>query len=74
MASANGTLYCGAKIDFVDIDPQTLNLCPKALETKLKQAAKTKKLPKILVPVHLCGNPATWKPSANFPLNTVSLL
>ena len=55
VASANCALYCGAKVDFVDIDPQTYNLCPKALEKKLIQAKKQGRLPKIVVPVHLCG-------------------
>lgn len=55
VASANCALYCGAKVDFVDIDPRTYNLCPKALEKKLIQAKKEGKLPKIVVPVHLCG-------------------
>lgn len=55
VASANCGLYCGAQIDFVDIDPHTYNLCPKALEQKLVEAEKTGKLPKIVVPVHLCG-------------------
>ena len=55
LASSNCALYCGAQIDFVDIDPQTYNLSIEALETKLKQAEKEQKLPKIVVPVHLCG-------------------
>ena len=38
VASANCGLYCGAKVDFVDIDPKTYDLCPIALEAKLKQA------------------------------------
>ena len=57
VASANCALYCGAQVDFVDIDPRTYNLCPRALEAKLIEAEKTGKLPKILVPVHLCGQP-----------------
>lgn len=57
VASANCALYCGAQVDFVDIDPRTYNLCPKALEVKLIAAEKGGKLPKILVPVHLCGQP-----------------
>ena len=57
VASANCGLYCGAKVDFVDIDPDTFNLCPKALETKLEVAALENRLPKIVVPVHLCGQP-----------------
>jgi len=57
VASANCALYCGAKVDFVDIDPRTYNLCPQALEQKLIIAEKLGRLPKILVPVHLCGQP-----------------
>ena len=55
VASANCALYCGAQVDFVDIDPHTYNLCPKNLEEKLISAKKANKLPKILVPVHLTG-------------------
>lgn len=55
VASANCGLYCGAQVDFVDIDPFTYNLCPKALEDKLMVAEKAGKLPKVLVAVHLCG-------------------
>ena len=57
VASANCGLYCGAKIDFVDIDPRTYNLCPEALERKLVEAEKRGTLPKVVVPVHLCGQP-----------------
>jgi UDP-4-amino-4,6-dideoxy-N-acetyl-beta-L-altrosamine transaminase len=57
VASANCGLYCGAQVDFVDIDPSTYNLCPRALESKLIEAEKTGRLPKILVAVHLCGQP-----------------
>lgn len=55
VASANCGLYCGAQVDFVDIDPRTYNLCPQLLEAKLIAAQKTGKLPKVLVAVHLCG-------------------
>ncbi|KAA1174714.1 UDP-4-amino-4,6-dideoxy-N-acetyl-beta-L-altrosamine transaminase [Marinobacter salinexigens] len=55
VASANCGLYCGARIDFVDIDPRTYNLCPDALEKKLIQARSEGRLPKIVVTVHLCG-------------------
>lgn len=55
VASANCGLYCGARVDFVDIDPRTYNLCPRALERKLEQAARDGRLPKIVVPVHLSG-------------------
>jgi len=57
VASANCGLYCGAKVDFVDIDPKTYDLCPVALEAKLKQAKIDNRLPKVVVPVHLCGQP-----------------
>ncbi len=55
VASANCALYCGADVDFVDIDPHTYNLCPKALERKLVVAEREGRLPKVVVPVHLCG-------------------
>ncbi|WP_392340490.1 UDP-4-amino-4,6-dideoxy-N-acetyl-beta-L-altrosamine transaminase [Moritella marina] len=55
VASANCGLYCGAQVDFVDIDPVTYNLCPKALEQKLIIAKTQNKLPKVVIPVHLCG-------------------
>ncbi|HGZ6743851.1 TPA: UDP-4-amino-4,6-dideoxy-N-acetyl-beta-L-altrosamine transaminase [Vibrio parahaemolyticus] len=57
VASANCGLYCGAKVDFVDIDPKTYNMCPKRLEEKLIKAKAGGKLPKVVVPVHLCGQP-----------------
>lgn len=55
VASANCGLYCGARVDFVDIDPHTYNLCPKALEAKLVAAEISGSLPKVLVAVHLGG-------------------
>ena len=61
VASANCGLYCGAQVDFVDIDPRTYNLCPKALEQKLIAAEKAGRLPKIVVPVHLCGQPCDMR-------------
>lgn len=57
VASANCALYCGAQVDFVDIDPRTYNLCPEALERKLQMAEREGVLPKVLVAVHLCGQP-----------------
>ena len=57
VASANCALYCGAQVDFVDIDPRTYNLCPRALEHKLIEAKPAGRLPKVVVPVHLCGQP-----------------
>ena len=61
VASANCALYCGASVDFVDIDPQTYNLCPLALEEKLLAAQKKAQLPKIVVAVHMCGQPCDMK-------------
>ncbi|AUN93904.1 UDP-4-amino-4,6-dideoxy-N-acetyl-beta-L-altrosamine transaminase [Pseudazoarcus pumilus] len=55
VASANCGLYCGAGVDFVDIDPRTYNLCPDALERKLVAAERDGRLPKVVVAVHLCG-------------------
>jgi dTDP-4-amino-4,6-dideoxygalactose transaminase len=57
VASANCALYCGAQVDFVDTDPRTYNLCPQKLEVKLIQAQQANKLPKVIVPVHLTGQP-----------------
>lgn len=57
VASANCALYCGALVDFVDIDSQTYNLCPLKLEAKLVEAERLGKLPKIVVPVHFSGQP-----------------
>ena len=55
VASANCGLYCGANVDFVDIDPNTYNLCTRELEKKLIQAKKDNNLPKIVIPVHFAG-------------------
>lgn len=55
VASANCALYCGAQVDFVDIDAKTYNMCPIKLEHKLVQAKKNGLLPKVVIPVHLCG-------------------
>jgi|TARA_Y100000588_G_scaffold251426_1_gene265911 UDP-4-amino-4,6-dideoxy-N-acetyl-beta-L-altrosamine transaminase len=55
VASANCGLYCGAQVDFVDIDPHTYNLCPVALQAKLEIAERVGRLPKVVVAVHLCG-------------------
>jgi len=61
VASANCALYCGANIDFVDIDPCTYNMCPEALEKKLEWAKKNNKLPKIVIPVHFSGQPCNMQ-------------
>jgi UDP-4-amino-4,6-dideoxy-N-acetyl-beta-L-altrosamine transaminase len=55
VASANCALYCGAKVDFVDIDSRTFNISPEALAAKLEIAEKEDRLPKVVIPVHLCG-------------------
>ena len=55
VASANCARYCGAKVDYVDIDPHTYNMSVKALEAKLDEAERTGKLPKVVIPVHMCG-------------------
>jgi UDP-4-amino-4,6-dideoxy-N-acetyl-beta-L-altrosamine transaminase len=55
VASANCARYCGADVDFVDIDPCTYNMSVEALAAKLTQAEKNGKLPKVVIPVHLCG-------------------
>ena len=57
VASANCALYCGADVDFVDIDPRTYNLSAERLSEKLVQAEKSGRLPKVVIPVHLCGQP-----------------
>lgn len=56
VASANCALYCGAKIDFVDIEPSTGNMCPKTLEAKLIAAKSVGQLPKVIIPVHMAGH------------------
>ncbi len=58
VASSNCAIYCGAEVDFVDIDINTINICINALKLKLEQAEKLRLLPKVLVVVHMCGTPA----------------
>lgn len=55
VASANCARYCGADVDFVDIDPLTYNMSVECLRAKLEAAQKIGKLPKVVIPVHLCG-------------------
>jgi UDP-4-amino-4,6-dideoxy-N-acetyl-beta-L-altrosamine transaminase len=57
VATANAALYCGASVDFVDIETDTFNLSPSALEEKLRVAETQGRLPKLVVPVHLAGQP-----------------
>jgi|TARA_B100001093_G_scaffold267660_1_gene255996 UDP-4-amino-4,6-dideoxy-N-acetyl-beta-L-altrosamine transaminase len=61
VASSNCGLLCGAKIDFIDINPRTYNLDVDRLEKKLVKAKKSKKLPKVVVPVHFAGLPCEMK-------------
>lgn len=60
-ASANCARYCGADVDFVDIDPRTYNLSVDRLAEKLAQAESRGRLPKVVIPVHLCGQPCDMK-------------
>ena len=55
IASSNCALHCGAQVDFVDIDPRTFNMSVECLAEKLVLAEKEGKLPKIVIPVHMCG-------------------
>lgn len=55
VASSNAALYCGAQVDFVDIDPRTYNMSTAALADKLDKARKQGKLPKVVMPVHFGG-------------------
>ena len=70
VASANCGRYCGAAVDFVDIDPQTWNLSVPRLKEKLVQARKAGRLPKVVVPVHFAGQPpdqeAIWDLAQEF--------
>ncbi len=61
VASANCALYCGATVDFVDIDPATCNMSVERLSEKLMRAKTTASLPKAVIPVHLCGQPCDMK-------------
>lgn len=61
VASANCALYCGADIDFVDIDSNTYNISVNALEDKLKRAKLDNNLPKVVIPVHMGGQSCDMK-------------
>lgn len=61
VASSNCALYCGANVDFVDIDPLTYNMSVSALTAKLEKADKENKLPKVIIPVHLAGQSCDMK-------------
>ncbi|MEZ7188628.1 UDP-4-amino-4,6-dideoxy-N-acetyl-beta-L-altrosamine transaminase [Pseudoalteromonas sp. DY56-GL22] len=55
VASSNCALYCGAEVDFVDIDLETGNMSVAALKEKLTLAKQSQQLPKVVIPVHLAG-------------------
>lgn len=61
VASANCGRYCGADVDFVDIDPRTFNMSVSALEEKLVVAQRRGRLPKVVVPVHMAGSPCDMR-------------
>lgn len=61
VSSANCALFCGANVDFIDIDPETYNICIKNLKKKLILAKKKKKLPKVIIPVHFAGQSCDMK-------------
>lgn len=61
VASANCALYCGATVDFVDIDPRTYNISIDRLAEKLEKAERERRLPKIVVPVHFAGQSADMR-------------
>ncbi len=68
VASANCGLYCGAQVDFVDIDPLTYNMSADSLEKKLRLAEKIGRLPKVLVAVHMCGQPCDMEAISNLAI------
>ena len=61
VATANCALYCGARVDFVDIDPISYNMSTERLEEKLEEAERQNRLPKIVIPVHFAGQPCDMK-------------
>ena len=61
VASANAALYCGADVDFVDVQASTGNMCPEALAKKLQAAEKDQALPKVIIPVHFAGHSCDMK-------------
>jgi UDP-4-amino-4,6-dideoxy-N-acetyl-beta-L-altrosamine transaminase len=75
VASANCARYCGARVDFVDVDPLTWNLSVPALTEKLAQAQLAGRLPRIVVPVHFAGQPtdqqAIWSLAQKYGFKVV---
>ena len=65
VASANCALYCGAEVDFVDIQPDTFNMCPLALARKLEDAKSKGRLPKVIIPVHMGGQSSATREIAD---------
>lgn len=65
VATANAALFCGATVDFVDIDPNSNNMSLNILEEKLIAARKNNELPKVVIPVHLAGRPCEMEKFAN---------
>ena len=61
VASANCARYCGAQVEFVDVEPDTGNICVRALQEKLDLATRQQALPKALIAVHLAGQPCDLK-------------
>ena len=61
VASANCALYCGANVDFVDIDPITHNMSIDKLHEKLEQAKASNSIPKVVIPVHFSGEPCDMR-------------
>lgn len=61
VASSNCALHCGAKVDFIDIDSKSYNICPIKLKNKLINSKKKGLLPKVIIVVHLAGNPCDMK-------------
>jgi UDP-4-amino-4,6-dideoxy-N-acetyl-beta-L-altrosamine transaminase len=57
VASANCARYCGAEVDFIDIDARSWNMCPDRLEAALADAQRSGRLPKVVAPVHFAGQP-----------------
>ena len=55
VATSNSALYCGATVEFIDIDPETFNICTVSLEKSLLKAKESNTLPKVVIPVHMCG-------------------
>ena len=62
VATANTAIQLGAKIDFVDINPESLNICPQILEDKLRKAKQVNRLPNVVTVVHFAGNPCDMDP------------